>query len=48
MGNIMSFVNQNDNVWDLIGKEENFSQFMEMGLDNKALLNLEKMQMKND
>jgi hypothetical protein len=32
MSDIISYVNQKDNVWDLIEKEDKFKEVIEMGL----------------
>ena len=48
MSDIISFVKQDDNVWDLIGQEDNFKEVVQMGVTKQALLNLEKHQLKKD
>ena len=53
INDVMSFVNDQDNIWDLIGNEQSFKDgnqnkkdIFEMGMSKVDLLNLEKLQLK--
>ena len=55
INDMMSFVNNKDNIWDLIGNEESFKDgnqnqkdIFEIGLSKMDLLNLEKLQLRQD
>lgn len=55
INDMMSFVNDKDNIWDLIGNEESFKDgnqnqkdIFEIGLSKMDLLNLEKLQLRQD
>ena len=55
INDMMSFVNNKDNIWDLIGNEESFKDgnqnqkdIFQIGLSKMDLLNLEKLQLRQD
>ena len=48
MNDMMSLVNDKDNIWDLIGNEESFKDENQKHLIKSDLLSLEKSQLKQD